>query len=483
MPVRPLVVLDAYLDARWDAPTPRTDAAFAEAIAAMPPAIRCEWTDVSALLDDEGRNAYRRLSCAARDTVNARFWWLSDPTYTEPGNDRRVEHYSRRVLVALRTGTDWNERWDMRDAGGGRVVREMVMRYGWPSFSWWGGVREDIGHHENLNHGDTERAHGRFATAEYAFPRFHTVPAWSAIADPFGASGSEWVVSKVADAYINPTDTLWWPLEHYERRGGPLVQLWHQDGLFRRDTSVLFVMSSNLLPSQFARAAGDTLRGSLVFSTGPDSMTMVPRGGIIGYAGIFRAEIPSRPQVVSLELAGRVPAGVVARDRFGVRPPPTLSAMKTGEIAVSEPVLIIPVEPGETLPNDPDAATARMYGTTVLRGQKRVGVYWETYGIAAGDTVSVAVRVEQHTVQASLLQRMGFRLGIGRPTPEGMTIRWNEPQQARVVASIAGRVPIQGRAVTLDISNVPPGDYTMTVSVSRARGDTVSASRAVWFRP
>jgi hypothetical protein len=166
-----------------------------------------------------------------------------------------------------------------------------------------------------------------------------------------------------------------------------------------------------------------------------------------------------------------------------VRPPPTLSSMKTGEIAISEPVLIAPVEPGVSLPNDPDAATARMYGSTVMRGQQRVGIYWETYGIAAGDTVGVSVRVEQHTVDAGFLKRIGFRLGIGHPAPQGVTIRWNEPQQSQVVASIAGRVPIQGRALTVDVSHVPPGDYTMTVSVFRARGDTVSASRAVWFRP
>ncbi len=66
---------------------------FARVLAALPPAEQCRW-HMLALLP--------RASCAhaspAQDSLR---WWLSDPLWLEPGNDRWTEHLSRHVLFRI----------------------------------------------------------------------------------------------------------------------------------------------------------------------------------------------------------------------------------------------------------------------------------------------------------------------------------------------------------------------------------------------
>ena len=74
------------------------------------------------------------------------------------------------------------------------------------------------------------------------------------------------------------------------------------------------------------------------------------------------------------------------RTRFGVTPPAPLSALKPGETAISDPVLIATTD----VRTAPTRRSAQMLGSTACAAQK-VGVYWETYGYAPGDSVDVAV--------------------------------------------------------------------------------------------
>jgi hypothetical protein len=140
-------LLTAYVEQARGEAAESVESQFDSALSAMSAEERCTWTNPSALLGRDGRTAYELLPCSARDSVNRIIWWLSDPVWLIAGNERRTEHYGRLVLTALRSGTNWSERWDMREDGGGDAVREMVIRYGWPSFAWWGGQAVDAGHH------------------------------------------------------------------------------------------------------------------------------------------------------------------------------------------------------------------------------------------------------------------------------------------------------------------------------------------------
>ncbi|HET8625030.1 MAG TPA: hypothetical protein VFM14_15815, partial [Gemmatimonadales bacterium] len=106
------------------------DSVYAAALAGMPEAERCRWTDLSLLLSDADERRYRKLSCARREVVNRRIWWLAQPFYSMPGHDLRTEHYARMTMAQiLRTASSPHDlRW-------GDDLAQLVVRYGWPT--WW----------------------------------------------------------------------------------------------------------------------------------------------------------------------------------------------------------------------------------------------------------------------------------------------------------------------------------------------------------
>ncbi|HEY9015812.1 MAG TPA: hypothetical protein VIM84_12200, partial [Gemmatimonadales bacterium] len=80
--------------------------AFARALRGMDEKRRCEWADLSAVLDDD---EYPKLTsriaqgrpCTERLAAADRIWWLADPLYSLPGNDLESEHYARHTMALL----------------------------------------------------------------------------------------------------------------------------------------------------------------------------------------------------------------------------------------------------------------------------------------------------------------------------------------------------------------------------------------------
>jgi hypothetical protein len=150
--------------------------------------------------------------------------------------------------------------------------------------------------------------------------------------------------------------------------------------------------------------------------------------------------------------------------------------MAPGEIAISEPVLLRPPHGSERPASDPDVALEDMLGTTRLRDMSRVGIYWETYGIAANDSVDVSVRIDR-LGQPGIFRRLGTALHVADRVDGSATVRWKEPQSVIATTTIPGPVPIQGRNVTIDLSRLVADRYSVTVMISRANGQTATASR------
>jgi hypothetical protein len=461
---------------------PEADSVFTAMLGEMPQDVHCEWTDFSLLLPEEERKQYRSFPCAARDTVNAAFWWLSDPAYGDGHNERRAEHYARRVRLALLTGTRYNERWDLRLNEGGDAVREMLLRYGWPSFSWWSGRGGDAGHYGYLGITDSlTREHGRFTTAEYTFPRYRMVPSIQAILSPFLSREHHWATTHAAQRYIDPADTLWWPTEHYDRTDGSVVQLFSQQGLFRRDSSALFAMATHLPELDFDTPAGDTLRGWLHRGTSPQDMLREPKALVVGATSTVRAYVGTEPQLLSLELHETNTRGTLARSRFGIRPPRPLAEMRAGEIDISAPVFIRPTAAGESTPRNTEVALARMYASATFRNRSEIGIYWETYGVSERDSVDLTIEVERHENPPGFIRRIGIAMGIARPPRGASTIAWKESQTHSYMRIVSGEVPIQGRVITLNVQALRPGDYTMIVTATRRGGPTASARKEFWI--
>src|SRR5262245_4172737 len=103
----------------------RADAAFAEALQAMPENERCSFQDLSILLDGRAAGQYRRASCQERDTLAAAFWRLVQPLYLTGVNDMRTEFLARitRMYIERDTRTPMNGWWNSDD-------RETLLRFG-----------------------------------------------------------------------------------------------------------------------------------------------------------------------------------------------------------------------------------------------------------------------------------------------------------------------------------------------------------------
>ncbi len=446
---------------------PAVDAVFDRGIAAMPKDIRCQWNDFSAILDTAGRAAYRKRSCTDRDSVNRVLWWLADPSYLEPGNDRRDEQMARKVMIALRSAIPIPERWDWDHDHGGSATREMIERYGWPAFSEWAGPALDEGHYNYLGAASyDDHARARFTTAEYPALRFHTVPSWLAISDPFNSELDDWDVWEA-----NSQVSIWWPNEHFARTT-PIVQPNAQIALLRREHDALLAVASSFLPTDVGWPKTDSLVVHLFTTTSPDSVVEKRAMQRLQPTTVVQSPLPSHPMVVSLELTSPRPRTAISRVRFGAVPPKPLTDMKVGDIDISRGTILRPVEAGAEPPSDPAAALADMAGSTTVR-VGRIGIYWETYGIGPGDTVDVSVSVSRPR-ERSTLGELGSLVGLGGPKTEGLTIAWREPSSDHNVTTIPGRIPIQGRELTLDLSHIEPGYWTLTVSVARPGKPAVS---------
>jgi hypothetical protein len=458
------------------------DSVFQTSLNEMPAAERCTWSNLTSLLDIGAQRAYGAVPCAARDSVNARIWWLADPLYTEPGNERRAEHYSRVVLATIRGAVEPAERWDWRDGQGGHSVREMIVRYGWPSYSFWAGPGIDASHYGYLGINDeATRRLGVFTAVEYSQSRFHTIPEWSAVKDPWDAPASAWNLTGTPSASKGP-NLGWWPQEHYARDAGALLPIDDEQTAFlRRHDGLELAVATDLSRTGLARTGVHAAQGSLVVTSSPDSVTLTTETVSLDGTAVWRTTVPSRPMIVGLEVQPSEPRSGAARTRYGAEPPLPLSVLAHGDISISVPILMQPTESGRLPNSDPATALGMMLGTTRLRNMQRVGVYWETYGIPNGDSVDVALAVQRRD-SPNALRRLGRALHIVGPTSSTVTVRWREPRPGFVTTTLGGPEPIQARNVSIDLSRLVPDRYTLTVSVTRA-GQTASAAREFEILP
>jgi len=446
----------------------RADSAFDAAAAAMSPKERCEWTDAELLLDRSGRSAYDHMSCDERVAANERLWWLATPLYSDPLDDRRSEHFARKVLIQLHSALSWDERFDWRERYGSEAVSEMLVRYGWPAFSVFMGAYQEQSHASWMYFYDSTRT----ATLEYPQDRLHLVPDWRGLTDPLRAPADAWQINMPALKADDEPAAQWWPAEHYGRANGSIVQLPNQTALLRRDADVLMATAS-ALGSAKKRLSTDSEATALVRTTAPHKVQLLPHETTTnGSAVVLMGRIPSEPALVGAELRAARKGGLSARTRFSVNPPKPLRNFIPGETAISAPVLIAI---GEGRPASPDEALHRMLGSTRVRDRK-VGVYWETYGYKADDSVDVSVVITR-TEPLSKIRKVGMLLRVAHNPNGSVAVRWGEPQAGHDSWSIPGVVPIQARSIHVDLSGIQPGRYNVQVVVGRPGAIPVSSSR------
>ena len=399
------------------------DSAFGAALAAMPEEVRCEWPDIRAILPGDVRGRYEKLPCTDRAALEHRYWMLGRPRLAAPTNDWRTEFFARRVQgwLAKRSLTPQGLGW-------GDDAEELLLRYGWP-VRWTRVQRSGASLTPDVS------IIGHDPWPSFAFgPR-------EILLDSLATGGDDgWELrARQSDARYGPPGV---------RRVAPVEA---QLARFRRGDSTLvvaaFASSDDSIRAPVAQLAV-ALRDGRTQATAPDSTAH----------GVARLLVDHGPVLAGVELTDSL-SGTLARTRL------VLSAAGDSSAVALSDILLYRAggEPVELL----DSALARaLPGARVTRSEP-VGVYWEAYRRGSeGDSADVAVTVER--IDSGFLRSIGQRLGL-TDEDSPLRMRWTD---ARPVA--AGT---SSYAVSLDLSNLAPGRYRLSLTVTTGAGESATASR------
>jgi hypothetical protein len=101
-----------------------------------------------------------------------------------------------------------------------------------------------------------------------------------------------------------------------------------------------------------------------------------------------------------------------------------------------------------------------------VRRGKRIGLFWEAYGLAPGADVSTAVTVTPE--RTSWLRRLAAAVGLA-PRSGSVRVEWREPALPRL-----GRT---ARALVLDLKGLRAGGYRIDVTISPRGRAPATATR------
>jgi hypothetical protein len=419
------------------------DSAFTEALAAMPPDLNCKWRDISLLLDDASEPAYHALDCNARRAVEDRVWWLADPLYLVEGNDRRTDHYSRRVLDSLVSGSytafafpalsspDDQLAYLKKNAANVRSktwnhdLSDMLIQYGMPSH--WISTPD---------------------WAHFTTPSYHFIPSAAALQPGAEITPADW-------ALAIPLDKT---RERYAPPYGHIAQLTqYQIAQFRRGDSMLVAFALDVAAEPIHEAA--PFVAASVLSAGPASIQMsVGRGATDKITLLQRT--PRSPMLFGVEVASR-DLQVAGRLRV------TLDTARTLGPALSDLLLFTPAP---TPPKNLDQALVQMRGASHVIRTEPLGVYWEMYGFQPGAEVTYTISVTPVRVESGFMTRVARALRLGSK-PGIVLVRWHEP--SATVGEGAGH------SIAVDMRTLSPGTYLLEMTCEGANGARASESRLV----
>ena len=404
------------------------DSAYSSALEDMPALTRCHWTNLSPLLDDDIRGTYRKMPCDQRDSVNGRIWWVADPLFMTPGNERRTEHFSRMVHTAL-----WKDAANTYGTSWGGDLAELMLRFGWaekwtqqPVTSSYSQAQPSVTGHER----------------EPGFHFFLTQRPPDSLA---------LIVDSLFDVYQFPPREQYAP--PYARSLGRLDA---QVARFRRGDSTRVVAAFDV--------SADTVFGTRKFAAALVAMgdeLATPAKADVAESpakSVLTVMTPWKSQLIGVELLAHDSAGA-ARWRSGFAEIP----LDSNRISVSD---LLFVDGGTSLPADLSDAIGRAHGGTKFRRDTKIGLFWELYGLTPADS-TLPISLTITPIDQGLLRRTFRALRIA-PKLTPLNIRWQENGASGVLSP---------RSVMLDLSLVPAGKYAVKLEVGDS--PTATASRII----
>jgi hypothetical protein len=404
------------------------DSAFADALRAMPEEERRDWTDISVFLDGEARDIYLASSDQQRDSLERRFWWLADPLYTTPGNDRRTEQFARNVLARL-YGDGAAEFFTTESPD----VQQIILRHGLPA--GWIKTQYPV----------TSRI------LVYAPHSRRFVPHPHFLLDPAAIQPREWIrPSSAPSATYAPTYvSSFTPLEH-------------QVAVFQRGDSAVIVGAYD--QSVDWTWLDELVEAALILRPDELSAPVVRSKRQRGPRGVLIVTVEAKPKLLSFELRSLI-VGRAARVRYGLR----LGARDPLRLAASS--LLVLSRP-DTLPTSLLRAVSHARGSLRARPAERLGLYWEVYGLGP-QTEALWVSVAM------------YKIGEGEPGQLEDIEFEDEPQiNVEWQEIVPARTHISSRATALELPpDLLPGLYVLYLTVSTFGREPLHQARALYVEP
>ncbi len=435
---------------------------------------RCLDADALFVLPPAQRSALSQRACAEQRAWEARLWWLADPLWGVAGNERYLAHRTRQAQMRLRSALDRDERFVWSPLAGGRGMRELIIRYGWPTHTFWSGgqLEHDISAFREVG---VAIVAPPYTAKEYRRDRQALVPTPRIIDDPYTAVASDWEFSPPSGRSYE----AWWPVEHMRLPVSLLPLPQGQDVMLRRDSTVRFVNAVQGATASLGVSEDEAWVAVLAGSTGPDDVYTLREAAHLGSSTLrFDVHMPSAPRMMlSTEVLVPAMPQVALRDRRGVSLPSTLQDMAPGSVALSEPMMLALPSGVAVTPTDPDSAAAFLAGTLAFARTAPLALYWESYGFAATDTVDVSLRIVRDD-DAGRVRRVGEVLGLVGERRDSVLITWREPdvRRGRVVEA-ASSVTVLSRGLQLNVEALPAGTYRLVLELLRADGARARSER------
>ena len=455
---------------------------FERALEQMPEDEAVRFRTPTYLLDPGAMDAYE--AAEDRAEIEGRLWLLADPLYMVEGNDRKMEQYARQVLVRMRSeavnayGVAWAD-----------DIEQLTLRYG--AEKAWERVRGLAG--QGLQ--DTRRIVGRHHPKSQEF-----LPPREGLEDPAEIAPGDWTLGKIrpwtgyAPPYAPDLDPLETQVARF-RRGDSLLVVGAFAPEAEEKPEVDPRRRTNLNPrgvnmragrnetradrqtrlNPFGRPSeeprpfmpeepeGDAPVGSALFLIDTQSGK---RHEVLGEGpeGAFQLQVDNGRYIVGIE-AFSADAKQAWRDRHGV----WQDNIVPGLAAVSDLLIL---EGGGEIPESLAEALPTAMAATRIRVGEAFKIAWELYGLRIGESASVRIGVDQGG--EGLIRRIGQFLRVLEPdAPVVMTYEDAGPDVLGTVF----------RAVQLNLPDLAPGEYTLTVEIELSGREPMVVARPIVIVP
>lgn len=478
-----------------------------DALLLLPRAVR-----ESAVRESAVRESSVDEGCERESATIERLWWLADPLWSVAGNERYVAHQARRTLIALRRVLGRDERYVWEVAATGLSMRETIVRYGWPNYTFWPGGQYELRLAAQIDFAALGPSAAAAQVAEFGLPpigrprrtasigmapptpkvvgpriarlpltvkeytvdQTALVPAPAAIRDPLRVQATDWTLT-------NPTRDEpdgWWPQEFVQLRRPLRLLTGGQLGFWRRDSSVRVAHVVDLPIGMRTVVDSTTDLAFLAGGASPSSTQLVARATLSPDDAMrFSGSVASGPIVLSAELVTDAPRAPNYRSRFGADAPATLQEMPDTALALSTPVLVRLPRRGVAPPVQLDDVIRQMTSSDQLGQRDLLALYWESYGFPMGEPFELALQVRSES-GTSVIAQLGALIGVAGAR-DSVGIRWTEADPRRLPDADATRRAVTAHAVGLDLSPLDPGTYVIRIEVRTRTNRAAYSERRV----